>query len=42
MCAQCEIGHGLLKIHGDDEEANAREQRNTAVMIAQYGAAFGK
>lgn len=40
MCCQCEIGHGLIKIHGDDEEANAREQRDTKMVIARYRSAF--
>lgn len=40
MCCQCEIAHGLWKIHGDDEEANARERQRTGSMIAQYRAAF--
>lgn len=42
MCCQCEIAKGLVKLHGDDEEANARERRDTAAMIAQYKAAFGQ
>lgn len=40
MCTQCEIAHGLIKIHGDDAEANAREQRETKSVIAQYKRAF--
>lgn len=40
MCSQCEIAHGLIKIHGDDEEANARERRDTKMVIARYRAAF--
>lgn len=40
MCCQCEIAHGLIKIHGDNEETNAREQRETKIVIVKYKAFF--